>query len=83
MAAPAPPAAVDALRAPDPQTWDYVVRAAAHCGQLEAAAVLMRLTREHAHDPELLARTRQGRRLTAAGAAMIGERLEGTELFES
>ncbi len=32
---------------------------------------------------ELLARTRQGRRLTAAGAAMIGERLEGTELFES
>ena len=32
---------------------------------------------------ELLARTRQGRRLTAAGATMIGERLEGTELFES
>jgi Holliday junction DNA helicase RuvB len=32
---------------------------------------------------ELLARTRQGRRLTAAGAAIIGERLEGTELFES
>ena len=43
---------------PDPQTWDHVVRAAAHCGQLEAAAVLMRLCREHAHDPELLARTR-------------------------
>jgi hypothetical protein len=42
---------------PDPQTWDHVVRAAAHCGQLEAAAVLMRLCREHAHDPELLART--------------------------
>jgi len=57
MAAPAP-AAVDALHAPDPQTWDHVVRAAAHCGQLEAAAVLMRLCREHAHDPELLARTR-------------------------
>ena len=32
---------------------------------------------------ELLARTRQGRRLTAAGAAIIGERLEGAELFES
>jgi Holliday junction DNA helicase RuvB len=32
---------------------------------------------------ELLARTRQGRRLTSAGAAIIGERLEGTELFES
>ena len=39
-------------------TWDHVVRAAAHCGQLEAAALLMRATREHAHDPELLARTR-------------------------
>jgi ankyrin repeat protein len=58
MAAPAALAAVDALHAPDPQTWDHVVRAAAHCGQLEAAAVLMRLCREHAHDPELLARTR-------------------------
>ena len=45
-------------RTPDPQTWDHVVRAAAQCGQLEAAALLMRLTREHAHDPELLARTR-------------------------
>jgi ankyrin repeat protein len=60
MAAPAPAPApdVDALHAPDPQTWDHVVRAAAHCGQLEAAALLMRLCREHAHDPELLARTR-------------------------
>ena len=44
--------------APDADTWDHVVRAAARCGQLEAAALLMRLTREHAHDPELLARTR-------------------------
>ena len=44
--------------APDADTWDHVVRAAAHSGQLEAAAVLMRLCREHAHDPELLARTR-------------------------
>jgi hypothetical protein len=42
---------------PDPQTWDHVVRAAAHSGQLEAAVLLMRLSREHAHDPELLART--------------------------
>jgi ankyrin repeat protein len=54
-AKPAP--ARHAAHAPDPQTWDHVVRAAAHCGQLEAAAVLMRLCREHAHDPELLART--------------------------
>ena len=30
----------------------------------------------------LLARTRQGRRLTADGAARIGERIENTELFE-
>jgi Holliday junction DNA helicase RuvB len=30
----------------------------------------------------LLARTRQGRRLTADGAARIGERIESTELFE-
>ena len=30
----------------------------------------------------LLARTRQGRRLTADGAARIGERIETTELFE-
>ena len=44
--------------APDADTWDHVVRAAARCGQLEAAALLMRLCRDHAHDPELLARTR-------------------------
>jgi len=31
---------------------------------------------------ELLARTRQGRRLTAAGASMVGERLEVSDLFE-
>ena len=74
MAASAP-AAVDALHAPDPQTWDHVVRAAAHCGQLEAAAVLMRLCREHAHDPELLARTRGVRsgehRLTLLMCAVV------------
>ena len=54
------PAAADgaAAYAPDADTWDHVVRAAAHCDQLEAAALLMRATREHAHDPELLARTR-------------------------
>jgi hypothetical protein len=40
------------------QTWDHVVRATAHCGQIEAAAALMRLEREHAHDPELLWITR-------------------------
>ena len=62
MAAPAPAAAaVDAARAPDRQTWDHVVRAVAHSEQLEAAAVLMRLAREHAYDPELLARTRSVR----------------------
>ena len=44
--------------APSAQTWDHVVRAVAHCGQLEAAALLMRATREHAHDEELLGRTR-------------------------
>ena len=55
--APAAPAG-DAAYAPDADTWDHVVRAAAHCGQLEAAALLMRATRAHAHDPELLARTR-------------------------
>ena len=66
MAAPAPAAPADvpavtgdaAAYAPDADTWDHVVRAAAHCGQLEAAALLMRATRAHAHDPELLARTR-------------------------
>ena len=70
MADPAPPAAAPAdapaaaadgdaaTYAPDADTWDHVVRAAAHCGQLEAAALLMRATREHTHDPELLARTR-------------------------
>ena len=66
MAAPASvadaPAAADgdspAAYAPDADTWDHVVRAAAHCGQLEAAALLMRATRAHAYDPELLARTR-------------------------
>ena len=69
MADPAPPAAAladapaaddapAAPYAPDADTWDHVVRAAAHCGQLEAAALLMRATRAHAHDPELLARTR-------------------------
>ena len=57
MAAPAAPAHVDAAHAPDPQTWDHVVRAVVHSEQLEAAALLMRLAREHAHDPELLART--------------------------
>ena len=55
--APAAPAAGSAAYAPDADTWDHVVRAAAHCGQLQAAALLMRATREHAHDPELLART--------------------------
>jgi ankyrin repeat protein len=58
-------ASVDAAHAPDADTWDHVVRATAHCGQLEAAALLMRLCREHAHDPELLARTggvRSGKR---------------------
>jgi len=64
MAAPAlSPAAVDATQSPDPQTWDHVVRAVAHCGQLEAAAALMRLEREHAHDPELLWITRAVRGL--------------------
>ena len=54
----APTAAPAAAYAPDADTWDHVVRAAAHCGQLKAAALLMRVTRAHAHDPELLARTR-------------------------
>ena len=66
MAAPAPAAPADvpavtgdaAAYAPDADAWDHVVRAAAHCGQLEAAALLMRVTRAHAHDPELLERTR-------------------------
>ena len=65
MADPAPPPAAAATAAgdaaayaPDADTWDHVVRAAAHCDQLEAAALLMRATRAHAHDAELLARTR-------------------------
>ena len=69
MADPVPPATATAdsstptdgdtaAYAPDADTWDHVVRAAAHCGQLEAAALLMRATRAQAHDPELLARTR-------------------------
>ena len=58
MAAAAPAPDAPAHDSPSADTWDHVVRAAAHCGQLEAAALLMRATREHAHDPELLARTR-------------------------
>ena len=54
----APAGDAPAAYAPDADTWDHVVRAAAHCGQLEAAALLMRATRAHVHDPELLARTR-------------------------
>jgi ankyrin repeat protein len=42
---------------PDSQTWDEVVRAAAHTGQYNATALLMQCTHEHTHDPELLART--------------------------
>ena len=53
-----PTAADTAVRhAPDAQTWDHVVRAVVHSKQLKAAALLMRLSREHAHDPELLACT--------------------------
>ena len=44
--------------APDADTWDHVVRAVAHTRHAGAAAALMRATREHAHDAELLWLTR-------------------------
>ena len=43
---------------PSADTWDHVVRAVAHTRHAGAAAVLMRATREHAHDAELLWLTR-------------------------
>ena len=44
--------------APTADTWDHVVRAVAHTDHLGAAAALMRATRAHAHDAELLWLTR-------------------------
>ena len=44
--------------APTADTWDHVVRAVAHTDHLGAAAALMRATRDHAHDAELLWLTR-------------------------
>ena len=55
--------------APDADTWDHVVRAVAHTRHAGAAAVLMRATREHAHDAELLWLTR------AVRSGMWGETL--------
>ena len=43
---------------PDADTWDQVVRAVGHSGHLDAAALLMRASRAHAHDAELLWLTR-------------------------
>ena len=43
---------------PTADTWDHVVRAVAHTGYAGAAAALMRATRAHAHDAELLWLTR-------------------------
>ena len=43
---------------PSADTWDHVVRAVAHTRHAGAAAALMRATREHAHDAELLWLTR-------------------------
>ena len=70
---------------PTADTWDHVVRAVAHTGYAGAAAALMRATRAHAHDAELLWLTRAvrggkrretllvraARRLHAARAAEI------------
>ena len=43
---------------PSADTWDHVVRAVGHTRHAGAAAALMRATREHAHDAELLWLTR-------------------------
>ena len=43
---------------PSADTWDHVVRAVAHMRHAGAAAALMRATRDHAHDAELLWLTR-------------------------
>ena len=43
---------------PTADTWDHVVRAVAHTRHAGAAAALMRATRDHAHDAELLWLTR-------------------------
>jgi hypothetical protein len=66
MAAPATAtclAAVDATRPLDLATWDQVVRAAGHTGHIGAAVRLLLVTREHAHDAELLWITRAVRGL--------------------
>ena len=52
------PAAHTAGYAPDADTWDQVVRAVGHTRHAGAAAALMRATRAHAHDAELLWLTR-------------------------
>ena len=54
--APSTPTTTD--YAPSADTWDHVVRAVAHTGHAGAAAALMRATRDHAHDAELLWLTR-------------------------
>ena len=56
--APTAPAPVHADYVPIADTWDHVVRAVAHTRHAGAAAALMRATRAHAHDAELLWLTR-------------------------
>ena len=52
------PSAASTDYAPTADTWDHVVRAVAHTRHAGAAAALMRATRDHAHDAELLWLTR-------------------------
>ena len=52
------PTSATADYAPTADTWDHVVRAVAHTRHAGAAAALMRATRAHAHDTELLWLTR-------------------------
>ena len=52
------PATPNTDYAPTDDTWDHVVRAVAHTRHAGAAAALMRATRAHAHDAELLWLTR-------------------------
>ena len=80
--APAAPAPTD--YAPDADTWDHVVRAVAHTRHAGAAAALMRATRAHAHDAELLWLTRavQGGKWGGTLLAQAAARLDETRVGE-
>ena len=82
--APTAPAPVPADYVPTADTWDHVVRAVAHTRHAGAAAALMRATRAHAHDAELLWLTRavQGGKWGGTLLAQAAGRLDETRVGE-